>query len=353
MANALGDEPDSKELADISSNFLFLLNWAAQKEGVQTTALFRRHGIEPPSANNPKNRVPVTFLLRTLRQVHALAGSPISCISAFGMMRLVHLNALGFSFSCSNTLLEVFQRAHRFSAYLSPAFAFDVEEFSDHYFFSGRWNASIWQSQLQNQPESNLMLLSGVYAGVSLLAEAYGGPVPYLSIELPGDHDQAVAKLFSKAVNCPIAFGQDCVGARVAKEVCLQPLPCANPALASANDQTVKADLGVTVRTDLVHPCEQAILKKLRRGEDSTLASVASALGMSQRVLQRKLRHQGVGFAALKNRLRKELAAEYLAEEDKPISFIAHSLGFEDRSSFSRAFRAWSGRTPQQYRRGQ
>ena len=71
---------------------------------------------------------------------------------------------------------------------------------------------------------------------------------------------------------------------------------------------------------------------------------------MSTRTLSRKLRKEGVAFSTILDETRAPLAKSYLAERDLPVTEIAWLLGYREVSSFTHAFKRWSGMTPQQFR---
>jgi AraC-like DNA-binding protein len=77
---------------------------------------------------------------------------------------------------------------------------------------------------------------------------------------------------------------------------------------------------------------------------------IAQELSVSARGLNRKLEAEGEGFQKLKNRIRRELALEKLDCPDVAIRDIAADLGFSGTAAFSRAFKTWTARTPQEYR---
>ncbi len=80
------------------------------------------------------------------------------------------------------------------------------------------------------------------------------------------------------------------------------------------------------------------------------LDQVARNLGLGVRTLQRQLRSEGIGFAALVDEVRGTLAREYLQDRRLSVGEIAYLLGFSEPSAFSRAFRRWTGRSPQSLR---
>lgn len=85
-------------------------------------------------------------------------------------------------------------------------------------------------------------------------------------------------------------------------------------------------------------------------GNRPTIESVAKDLRMSPRSLQRKLQESGTTFQEVLAATRRELARYYLEQSILDVRETAYLLGYEDVSSFGRAFRAWEGTTPSQWR---
>ena len=92
-----------------------------------------------------------------------------------------------------------------------------------------------------------------------------------------------------------------------------------------------------------------AILHFLGQGYPR-LEQVADNVGITQRTLQRRLSAAGTSYTQLVNELRFGLAAKLLQDSMVPIATVAKRAGFANHSGFSRAFHAWTGMTPRQYR---
>ncbi len=91
---------------------------------------------------------------------------------------------------------------------------------------------------------------------------------------------------------------------------------------------------------------------KLNLGDTPpTLNEIARIFGMSDQHMQRKLRENNVTFQELVTAARKELALHYLNGPNVQLTEIAFLLGYSELSAFSRAFRSWTGMSPQRYRR--
>lgn len=88
------------------------------------------------------------------------------------------------------------------------------------------------------------------------------------------------------------------------------------------------------------------ILKQILSSGRPDAPAVARELGLSLRTLQRRVTDEGHSFRELLAQVRQELCVEYLNEPDIQIQEIAFLLGYEDVTSFYRAFRALEGTTP-------
>jgi AraC-like DNA-binding protein len=94
---------------------------------------------------------------------------------------------------------------------------------------------------------------------------------------------------------------------------------------------------------------ENAIVPLLPHGM-AHLEAIARQLGVSQRTLARRLAMEKLNFSTVLENLKIDLARRYLAENDLSISQIAWLLGYQEVSSFTHAFKRWSGKTPRQVR---
>ena len=78
--------------------------------------------------------------------------------------------------------------------------------------------------------------------------------------------------------------------------------------------------------------------------------AMAEICGMNYRVLMRLLAFEGTNLTKLTNELKREIAVEALAQEEISISEIAARLGYSDATSFTRAFKKWTGYSPTNFR---
>lgn len=129
------------------------------------------------------------------------------------------------------------------------------------------------------------------------------------------------------------------------------PNPKADPGLLTVLDRY--AD-GILRDLSQIHTCAERVRAHLPRvlcNGAPTAASVARALGMSPRTLNRRLSEEQTTFAEILDHYRRERAATLLDGDRASIAEVAFLLGFSELSAFYRAFKRWTGSTPGQYRK--
>ncbi len=100
---------------------------------------------------------------------------------------------------------------------------------------------------------------------------------------------------------------------------------------------------------DLLAKVNHLIANSLNDGVPE-IEAIARALGLSRRTLQRRLSDVDKVFSDLVDGVRREIAVDYVNHSDHSLTDIALMLGYQEASSFSRAFRRWAGVSPQQLR---
>lgn len=94
----------------------------------------------------------------------------------------------------------------------------------------------------------------------------------------------------------------------------------------------------------------KAAVKRLLAGHRPELREVGRLLGASARTIQRRLGESGVTYQQVLEDARRELAHHYLLHSSLDLSETAYLLGYEDASSFVRAFHQWEGTPPGRWR---
>lgn len=114
------------------------------------------------------------------------------------------------------------------------------------------------------------------------------------------------------------------------------------------------------LETELNQFCESSFKQQIKReiyhafnGKKPSLEEVAKQLFLSTRTLQRRLQEAKLSFQQLLNETRLEVAEQLLKHSEMAIAEIAFYLGYQEVTSFNRAFTQWQGISPTQYRKEQ
>jgi len=112
-----------------------------------------------------------------------------------------------------------------------------------------------------------------------------------------------------------------------------------------ANALLAELDTADTTRAKV----EARILPDLHTGSIS-MDKIARDLGMSRQTLYRRLQEEGLTFAEVHDDLRSRMARDYLCARKVSVNETAYLLGFSEASSFVRAFKRWTGKSPKAFR---
>jgi AraC-like DNA-binding protein len=89
-----------------------------------------------------------------------------------------------------------------------------------------------------------------------------------------------------------------------------------------------------------------------RQHSEPTQEEVAETLNVSARTLQRKLGDSGTTFKKIVDETRHAQALAHFSMPHMSVNEVTHLLGFSCSSSFTRAFRRWTGLSPSEWRAG-
>jgi len=97
--------------------------------------------------------------------------------------------------------------------------------------------------------------------------------------------------------------------------------------------------------------CVPRVAYRLLLQGECSRKRVAAELGVSDRTLVRKLGNAGVTYQELFEGARFAASRSLIRETNLPLAEIAAALGYNEPSSFTRAFQRWSGMSPAQWRK--
>jgi AraC-like DNA-binding protein len=154
---------------------------------------------------------------------------------------------------------------------------------------------------------------------------------------------------YERMFNCPIDFDANRMEWHFDAAVLDLPCPNANPITAKVCQQVCEVVL--TERpddSDLVRKIRAACLNNPNRFP--VAADIASELGLSLRTFHRRLAEEGMSYQSIIDGMRRSLATELLENTHLSIDQVAERVGFADATSFRKAFKKWTNRSPSDFR---
>ncbi|MFI8980832.1 AraC-like transcriptional regulator QhpR [Ectopseudomonas khazarica] len=149
---------------------------------------------------------------------------------------------------------------------------------------------------------------------------------------------------------CPVHFNQPTNRIYLPIDTLKLPVARGNERLYRALEPYLERERQArTVSDELLPQITRIIASEMSSGAPS-LDEVCEHLNLSRRTLQRRLKDQGIEFSSLIEEVRRELALAYMKDSDYSMTEISLLVGYSESASFTRAFRRWTGQSPQQYR---
>ncbi|MGK4002268.1 AraC family transcriptional regulator [Sorangium sp. So ce1036] len=314
----------------------------AARRGADRAALLEAAGLAPAALADPDARVPLTAFYALIEAAVAATSDPHFGLDFAGRLRPEHFDALGFLAMTSPTLGEAFRRMLRYQQLWNEGERYTLELRGAHVHLG--FTPFGPERPAHGQMAEMFALDVLVNAG-----RMCGDPLPAALVRFrhapAGDPGQKERQLGAR-----LLFEAPVTELVVPAEVLDRPLPHANEALAGFLERQVgamTARLPGAASSAVADRVRAALGERLREGAD--LPALAARLRMSPRTLQRRLGDEGTSLHALLDEVRRGRAAALL-EANMAIGEVAYLLGYSEASAFHRAFRRWTGMTPEAFR---
>jgi len=310
--------------------------WRLFKDNhVNPEPVFSKYQLKYNNLNDFERRIPLKVVTQLWDDAYALIESPCFALKAYKYWHPSNLGALGYAWLSSATLREGLNRLSRYIHMLSNSGQISFQE------SNSTFTLLIDFQQLGLNPAQADYSLCMI---LHMCQVNYQQALNPLCVTFSHDEPECAGDYFAyfksdvhfKARNNSITFSLDNID---------KPLSGANKQLAQLNDQVIIDYLNNLAVDNIEQQIKALIVKKLPSGLVS-IDMIAQELSMSQRQLQRKLNQSGSSFKKLFEQSRLYLAEKYIAEGKISMTEITFLLGFSELSSFSRAYKRWTGHSP-------
>lgn len=320
-----------------------LLIWKAlEAEGVDARELFLAQGLDPDALGDPSARYPVGRVRRLIADAAQLSGASCFGLALARQWHPTTLHAIGMAWFSSYTLRDAFERLQRKLALVNDALTGDFHREGDVYLLR------LTDRRDDQRPPAEAM--HGAFGLLVEMARSSLGPA-FAPRRVTFAHEAPDCMASLEAFfRCPVQQGADDFVLEMDAADLERPLLTGNLDLLRSADAVIADYMDRLDLAGFAARARQEILRQLPAGS-VTEESVAAALHVSLRTLQRRLAEEGTAYRQLLQSVRRELAEQYIADDRYSITEIAYLLGFSEPSSFARSFRRWTGSSPSASRR--
>lgn len=335
-----GPPPIGHPSRNVIASWAVAVAQALDERGIDSRAIFASAGIDIRTARDSSIRYSADQMTLVYELAEKATQDPSFGLSIAEHVHPTSLHALGYSLFASNDLESFCRRIVRYFGLVSTNAVTEAEE------TAGEFHLSMLPATGQTAYAPQDAWLATLMRFSRFIYRPNFDP---LRVRLCRPQPTTGAGRFGEWFRAPIEFGSPKNTLVFRLSDMHVRLPAANAELARQNDQVVLALLRQIDRNDIIAQVRASLIGLLPSGDCSKQA-IAAQLNLSERTLQNRLVARGTTYSDLLGETRRELAEQYMNQNLHSISEVAFLLGFSEISSFSRAFRAWTGESPSRYR---
>lgn len=167
-----------------------------------------------------------------------------------------------------------------------------------------------------------------------------------ISLDCEGDDEFQLSALFS----CPVTYGAAHTEIVFSRAILNRPLVQNALSLNTFLRNSVGELIEGNIRNASLNTQIRNIISKEYGHNFPDFQVICEKLNMTPQTLRRRLKDENTSYQEIKDSIRMDGSIFYLSKPELSIDEIALLMGFSEASSFHRAFKKWTLKTPAQYR---
>jgi AraC-like DNA-binding protein len=312
------------------------------KARVDADMLLRKAGLTLQQIDNPEIRLSVQSQIKFLDLVAKALGDEFLGFHLAEELELRELGLLYYVMASSDLLGDALQRLARYSVIHNEGVRLS-------YRAGAKVTIEFAYIGVQRHPDQHQIefIMTTVIRLCRELTRRQLQPERVALTHLRTDISAEIKKYFGGSV----VFGQAIDRVTFSNVLRRIPVPSADPYLnALLRRYCDEARAARAVKSGALRLSIENAIVPLLPHEKIRASKIATLLGLSGRTLARRLKSEELSLTGIVRDLRYDLAKRYLKETDLSISTVSWLLGYGEVSSFTHAFKQWTGLTPKQAR---
>ena len=310
-----------------------------QEYGCDPEPIFHDNDIDPEVVKKPGTRLAYSDVIGLWNNVIEIVKDPCIGLRVAEYWHPSDMNALGFAWLASGNLNEAFNQLIRYTRCVSEAVEVAIEKTDNS--FKIVYNNKMADEASYTLIDASLALL------VKMCRINLGDQLNPIDVHL-GHPPPSCFDNYDRYFKANIYFDSSKNSFSISSDDFKKPLLSSNPYLLEINDQFLIKYMATLDEDDIITRAKAEIMEMLPTGNLSD-DKISKKLIMSVRTLQRKLKSKGTTYQTIVNETRKGLAIKYIQNPNLRLEEIAFLVGYSEYSTFSRAFKRWTGCAPSEY----
>ena len=331
----------------VSATYLQALLVYLHRQGHEPEALLARARLTPEGLAQCDRRIAASAYLRLLDEGMRLTGDDCLGLHLGEAVRPGDYGVLGQLLMSCATLADALHRQARYAALVASLGRVSLDDEPPREGCEALL-AHVWQPLLAQQQRQ---LSEETLAGWVSFGRWISG-LDIAPVEVRFQHAApADTREHQRIFRCPVLFAQADNALVFPKRLLAMPLGQADAQVCAMLDAYADRQLSELNQGGILLERVRQVLMAQLAEQRPELPVIAEALALSPRSLQRRLREAGLSFNQLVDETRQLLVLNYLREPSLELAEIACRVGFSEPTSLQRAFRRWTGMSPDEYRR--
>lgn len=331
--------------ATVSAGYADNLMRYAVSQGADRRALAERSGIHPDDLIDPDGRVPMARYVALMSAAKTLCQAPALALHLGAHQDLKEMSVVGLICYAAPTMGEALVELNRYGALVAEV---DVPGAGGR-FQVAQHDGELWLVDTRRDPNSFPELTESTWSRFIAETSRHFPGAAFAKAVHVTHPAPAYAAEYEQVLKVPVTFE----AARNA--IMIDPswlaLELHNPsryAFGVLSDHAARLLASLENAATTRGRVEGLLIPLLHKG-DLGMSDAARQLGLSRQTLYRRLKAEGLTYEALVDDLRRRMALHYLDGAKTSVNETAYLVGFSDPSSFSRAFKRWTGSSPRAF----
>ncbi|RZJ89380.1 MAG: helix-turn-helix domain-containing protein [Brevundimonas sp.] len=333
--------------ATVSAGYADNLLRYAVSRGADGRALAERSGIHPGDLSDPDGRVPLASYVALMSAAKALCQAPSLALHLGAHQDLKEMSVVGLICYAAPTMGEALVELNRYGALVAEV---DVPRAGGR-FQVAQHDGELWLVDTRRDPNSFPELTESTWSRFIAETSRHFPGAAFAKAVHVTHPAPAYAAEYEQVLQVPVTFEAD------RNAIMIDPswltIELHNPsryAFGVLSDHAARLLASLQDAATTRGRVEGLLIPLLHKG-DLRMSDAARQLGLSRQTLYRRLKTEGLTYEALVDDLRRRMALHYLGGAKTSVNETAYLVGFSDPSSFSRAFKRWTGDSPRAFLR--